>query len=149
MLAALVAVSMFVSADPPKEKEKELPAAAKKDLEKLQGVPMRGGFAKLPGVVAEPVPGFPPIGGRVYAEAEIPVRTAAGVCGFFWCIGIAFQGPLGRPEADSDGRTGDGQCSKPGLDQGCAVTRSLRRDQPDQVRRVFLRPASRCSAGHP
>jgi uncharacterized protein (TIGR03067 family) len=38
MLATLVALSLVVSADPPKEKEKELTEAAKKDLKKLEGV---------------------------------------------------------------------------------------------------------------
>ncbi|QJW99117.1 TIGR03067 domain-containing protein [Frigoriglobus tundricola] len=37
MLAALVALSIGYSADPPNEKEKELPEAAQKQLQKLQG----------------------------------------------------------------------------------------------------------------
>ena len=40
---------------------------------------MRGGLAKLPGVVAEPVPGFPPTGGRVYAAAETPWQHIAAL----------------------------------------------------------------------
>jgi uncharacterized protein (TIGR03067 family) len=38
MFAAVVAFSLVVSADPPKEKEKGLPEAAKKELKKLEGV---------------------------------------------------------------------------------------------------------------
>jgi uncharacterized protein (TIGR03067 family) len=37
MLATIVALSLFVSADEPKEKPKELTEAAKKDLKKLEG----------------------------------------------------------------------------------------------------------------
>jgi uncharacterized protein (TIGR03067 family) len=38
MLATVLALSLVVSVDPPKEKEKELPEAAQKELKKLEGV---------------------------------------------------------------------------------------------------------------
>ena len=37
MFAAIISVTLFATADPPKEKEKELPEAAQKELKKLEG----------------------------------------------------------------------------------------------------------------